>query len=102
MAMRLRIEEYEIPEHTLTNISLIPGTPTVTFIGMAQDQQGIQIMNRLRKLEKKATAIHYEAVDLMGIRSTGVCRIDNLKFEEVTTTPLMIIFSGELIHPDSP
>jgi hypothetical protein len=101
MAMRLRIEEYEIPEHTLTNISLIPGTPTVTFSGMAQEQQGLQIMNRLRRLEKKRTAIHYEAIDLMGIRLTGVCRIDNLRFEEVTTTPLLIIFSGELIHPDS-
>ena len=100
--MRLRIEEYEIPEHTLTNIGWIPGTPTVTFSGMAQEQEGTQIMNRLRKLEKRAAAIHYEVIDLMGIRSTGVCRIDNLRFEEVTTTPLLIIFSGELIPADSP
>ena len=102
MAMRLRIDEYEVPEHTLTSINLIPGTPTVIFSGMAQDQQGMEIMNRLRRFEKKATAIHYEAIDLMGIRSTGVCRIDNLRFEEVTTTPLLIIFSGELIPADSP
>jgi hypothetical protein len=100
--MRLRIEEFEIPRNTLTNVSFIEGTPTATFTGMAQEKQGIQIMNILRRLEKQAAAVHYEAMDRMGVRSTGTCRLTNLKFEEVTTAPLLIIFSGELVEPDSP
>jgi hypothetical protein len=101
MAMRLRIGEYEIPEEALTNITLIEGTSTVTFSGMAQESEGMRIVSILKKLESRRTAIKYEAFDELGVRSAGLCNITNLKFEEITTKPHLVIFSGELVSPDS-
>jgi hypothetical protein len=100
--MRLRIGEYEIPEETLTNITLIEGTSTVIFSGMAQQGQGMRIVSMLRKLRSKRTVIRYEAFDQLGVRSAGLCSIANLRFEEITTKPRLVIFSGELVAPDSP
>ena len=100
-AMRLRIGEYEIPEEALTNINLVEGTSTVIFSGMAQESQGMRIVSMLRRLQSKMTAIKYEAFDQLGVRSTGLCHIANLKFEEITTEPHLVIFSGELVAPDS-
>ena len=99
--MRLRIGEYEIPEEALTNITFIEGTPTVIFSGMAQEGQGMRIVSMLRKLGSKRSAIRYEAFDQLGVRSAGLCNIANLKFEEITTKPHLVIFSGELVAPGS-
>jgi hypothetical protein len=99
--MRLRIAEYEIPEEALTNITFIEGTSTVIFSGMAQESQGARIVSMLRKLGTRRTAIRYEAFDQLGVRSAGLCNIANLKFEEITTKPHLVIFSGELVAPDS-
>ena len=55
----------------------------------------------LRRLQSKKTAIKYEAFDQLGVRSAGLCHIANLKFEEITTEPHLVIFSGELVAPDS-
>jgi hypothetical protein len=101
MNMRLRIGEYEIPERTLTNVDLIVGTSTVVFSGMAQEEEAKEILPKLRELAAELAPISYEAIDVMGTRSTGVCSLINLKLEEVTTTPSLVIFSGELVYPDS-
>jgi hypothetical protein len=99
--MRLRIGEYEISEKALTNITFIEGTSTVIFSGMAQESEGMRIVSMLRKLGSKRTAVRYEAFDQLGVRSAGLCNIANLKFEEITTRPHLVIFSGELVAPDS-
>jgi len=99
--MRLRIGEYEIPEHTLANIELTVGTSTVTFSGMAREDEGVEIVTRLKELAAEEDAIPYEAIDPLGIRSMGLCNIANLRLEEVTTTPPMVLFSGEPVSPDS-
>ena len=99
--MRLRVGEYEFPEESLTNVTFIEGTSTVIFSGMAEERQGMRIVSLLRKLASKRSAIKYEAFDQLGIRSTGICNIANLKFEEITTKPHLVIFSGELVAPDS-
>ena len=48
-----------------------------------------------------AGTVGYELVDSLGVGATGVCTLVNLKFERVTSTPKMIIFSGELVEPGS-
>ena len=99
--MRLRVGEYEIPEEALTNVTFIEGTSTVIFSGMAQESQGMRIVSMLRRLGSRRGAVKYEAFDQLGVRSAGLCNIANLKFEEITTKPLLVIFSGELVAPDS-
>ena len=99
--MRLRVGEYEIPEEALTNVTFIAGTSTVIFSGMAQESQGMRIVSMLRRLASKRSAIRYEAFDQLGVRSAGLCNIANLKFEEITTKPHLVVFSGELVAPDS-
>ncbi len=99
--MRLRIGEYEIPEHTLSDVDFILGTSTVTFSGMAQENDAKEILPKLRQLSVEPEALSYEAIDPMGVRSTGLCNLVNLRLEEVTTNPPMVVFSGELVHPDS-
>jgi hypothetical protein len=47
MNIRLRIGEYEIPEHTLTNVNLVAGTPTMIFSGLAQEDEAKEIVPRL-------------------------------------------------------
>ena len=96
--MRLRIGGYLIPERVLTSVSFIEGTPTVTFAGMAMEDDGRVIESKLRKLVW-TNALQYDVVDQMGIHGAGVCSLANLKFETLSTSPKMVIFSGELILP---
>ena len=96
--MRLRLADFEVPPDTLTNIFFVVGTPTLTFSGMAREEEGDRIMRVLNRLVEQAL-ITYEAVDAMGNRASGNCTIMNLKFEEITTFPKLIIFSGELVQP---
>ena len=98
LALRLKLAEYEIPSHTLTNIFFVVGTPTLTFSGMAREKEGAEIMRVLNRLVEE-TAIAYEAVDVSGNHSSGQCTIINLKFEEITTRPRIILFTGELVQP---
>jgi hypothetical protein len=95
--LRLRIGNYEIPKHTLTSVFFIVGTSSVTFSGVARGEEGTEIMRMLRRLAKQS--VSYEATDLNGTRSTGIGTISNLKFEEITTTPRLVIYSGELVEP---
>jgi hypothetical protein len=95
--MRLRIGKYDIPEHTLTNVDLTLGTSTVTFSGMAHEDEAREIVPKLRELAMQANRMHYEAVDKMGLSVTGLGNLVNLKLEEITTYPNFVIFSGELV-----
>ena len=97
--MRLRIGEYEITEHTLSDVDFILGTYTVTFSGMAKENDAKEILAKLRQLSVETEALSYEDIDHMGVRSTGLCNLVNLRLEEVTTNPPMVVFSGELVHP---
>jgi hypothetical protein len=96
--LRLKLSGYEIPSHALTSIFFVVGTPTLAFNGMAQEKEGAEIMMVLNRLVEEAS-IAYEAVDASGNRSSGQCTITNLKFDEMTTRPRMILFSGELVQP---
>jgi hypothetical protein len=96
--LQLRLGKYVIPEHTLTSIFFVVGTPTVTFTGMARDEEGSGIIRMLNRLVEE-NLISYEAVDETGAHSTGTCTILNLKFEEITTKPRLILYSGELVQP---
>jgi hypothetical protein len=96
----LKLDEYEFPQKTLTSIFFIVGTSTVAFTGLAPDEQGEEIMRVLNRLVEKSS-ISFEAVDAAGSRSRGNCTILNLKFEEITTRPKLILYSGELVEPFS-
>ena len=96
--MFLKLDGYHLPDRSLTNISFIEGTPTVMFGGMAREDEGRGIALKLKDLASK-TSISYEAVDDVGVHSSGRCRIVNLKVETVSTIPRIIVFSGELVLP---
>jgi len=70
----------------------------VSFGGIARGDEAIAIQKRLRLLAEER-AIVYEAVDRNGFSSTGICDIKDLKFQETSTRPVMIKFSGRLVHP---
>jgi len=97
--MHLRIGGFLIPERALTSVSVIEGTPTVTFSGMATEHEGRVIELKLRKMVW-TNALRYDVVDQMGIHGAGVCSLANLKFETLSTSPKMVIFSGELVLPN--
>jgi hypothetical protein len=61
--------------------------------------KGGKITSILKELATPGT-VGYEVVDPMGIGATSVCTLVNLKFERFTTTPKVIIFSGELVKPE--
>jgi hypothetical protein len=73
-ALRSKLGDYEIPAHTLDNVSFVVGTPNLTFTRIASIQEATRIMNRLKLLADEQS-IRYEAVDSMGIHVAGVCRI---------------------------
>jgi len=87
-----------VPERSLTSVNFVEGTPTVTFTGMAREDEGRVIALKLKSVAMKGTA-RYEAVDQMGVHGVGVCSLVNLKVETLSTIPRMVIFSGELILP---
>jgi len=63
---------------------------------MAREEEGAEIMRVLNRLVEE-TAIAYEAVDVSGNSSSSQCTIMNLKFEQITTRPRIILFTGELV-----
>jgi len=95
--LRLKIGKYEIPQNTLTSVVSVFGTPTVNFSGMVHGGQGPEIVRELEKSAKENT-VPFEITDVAGNHSSGKCRLFNLKIEEITTSPRLIIYSGELIQ----
>ena len=96
--MFLRIADYHVPDRSLTIITFIEGTPTVVFGGMAREDEGKAIAMKLKALASKGT-LRYEAIDPMGVHTTGVGRLANLKIETVSTIPRVVLFSGEIVLP---
>jgi hypothetical protein len=96
--LRLKIGDCEIPEPFLLFVEVSVGPFPVAFGGIARGEEGIAIRKRLRLLAQER-AVAYEAVDKNGISSTGICDIKDLEFEETSTRPVMIKFSGRLVHP---
>jgi len=95
--MRLRIGKYDIPEHTLTNVTFTLGTSTVTFSGIAHEDEARMIVPKLRELTMQVNRMSYEAVDNIGLQTTGLGNLINLRLEEITSDPNVIIFSGEVV-----
>ena len=95
--MRLKIGDSEIPESTLTSVVSVLGTPTVTFSGVAKGDEGSDLIRILKQSARK-DSISFEAVDVTGTSSAGTCKLFNLKCEEVTTRPRLVIYSGELLQ----
>lgn len=100
LELRLKLGAFEIPQLTLTSVFFVAGTTTVTFTGLARDEEGSKIIKVLNRLVEE-DSISFEAIDATGGRSTGKCTILNLKFEEITTSPRLILYSGELVQPFS-
>ena len=96
--MRLKIGDCEIPEHFLLYVQVSIGPFPVAFGGVARGEEAERIRKKLRLLAQER-AVPYNAVDKNGIISDGICDIKDLKFEETPTTPIMIRFSGRLVHP---
>jgi len=94
--LKLKIGDYEIPEHCLRYIVLYPESSSVVFAGVLVGDQRLQEKVKLRRLAE-TRAIPYEAVDRNGVPATGICDIKNLKFDGNTTQ--MIKFSGRLVRP---
>ena len=95
--MRLRIGKYDIPEHTLTNVTFTLGTSAVTFSGIAREDEAREIVPKLRELAMQVNRMRYQAVDNMGLHSTGLGNLINLRLEEITSDPNVVIFSGEVV-----
>ena len=96
--MRLKIGDCEIPEPFLLYVELSIGPFPVAFGGIARGDEALAIRKRLKLLAQER-AVSYEAVDKNGLPSTGICDIKDLKFQETSTRPTMIKFSGRLVHP---
>jgi hypothetical protein len=96
--LRLKIGDCEIPEAFLLYVELSIGPFPVAFGGIARGDEALAIRKRLKLLAEER-AVSYEAVDKNGLPSTGICDIKDLKFQETSTRPIMIKFSGRLVHP---
>jgi len=96
VVLRLKVGDYEVPEHNLTYVVLSIGSVPVSFGGTAREEEGREVESTLKSLAEDK-AIPYEAIDMQGIRLTGLCNIINLKFDTVAEkAPTLIRFSGQL------
>jgi hypothetical protein len=96
VVLRLKVGDYEVPEHNLTYVVLSIGSIPVSFGGTAREEEGKGIERTLRRLAEDK-AIPYEVIDMRGIRLTGLCNIINLKFDtSAEKAPALIRFSGQL------
>lgn len=96
--MRLKIGDLEIPKDVLVYVAMSIGSYPVSFGGVVRGDEGAQLIRKLKLLAEER-GIPYDAVDKDGVATTGICTIVNLKFENTTTDPPMIRFSGRLAHP---
>jgi len=96
--LRLRIGDCEIPPQLLLYVFVSIGSSPVSFGGVAYGEEGESMRKRLKVLGEEK-AVLYEAVDQNGLSSNGLCKIEELKFEETPTFPIRIKFSGNLTHP---
>jgi hypothetical protein len=96
--LKLKIGSCEIPERLLLYVAFSVGSFPVSFGGVARGEQAEDIRKKLKLLAEER-AILYEAIDKNGVFLTGLCNIKDLKFEETPTTPVLIKFSGRLVHP---
>ena len=96
--LRLRIGDCDIPRQLLLYVFESIGSSPVSFGGVAYGDEGESIRRKLTLLGEEK-AIVYEAIDQNGLTSNGLCKIEELKFEETPTFPIRIKFSGNLTHP---
>jgi hypothetical protein len=96
--LRLKIGYCEIPEPNILFVSLSVGPFPVAFGGIVYGDKADTILRQLKLLAEEK-AIPYEAMDHHGVESRGLCDIKDLKFEEITTSPVLVRFSGRLAHP---
>jgi hypothetical protein len=96
--LKFKIADLEIPERLLLYVTFSVGSFPVSIGGIARGEEAQNIRKRLKLLAEER-AIWYEAVDKNGVFMTGICTIKDLKFEETPTSPVLIKFSGRLVHP---
>ena len=94
--MKLKIGDYEIPDHCLTSVTLYPELSSVAFAGVLVGEQRLQARTYLRRLAEMR-AIPFEAIDRDGVSSTGICDLKNLTLVGEDTP--RIKFSGRLVRP---
>jgi hypothetical protein len=94
----LIVGDYEIPEAALRYVRLSIGPYPVSFGGMVGGDDAQELMRTLKLLAEQS-ALQYEAEDMEGVSSSGICNLIHVKFERSTTQPGMIRFSAQLAHP---
>jgi hypothetical protein len=94
--LKLKIGDYEVPEHCLRSVVLYSGSSFATFAGVFVGEQELEVKTGLRRLAEMR-AMPFEVVDRNGVTATGVCDIKNLKFEGESTP--VVKFSGRLTPP---
>jgi ActR/RegA family two-component response regulator len=94
--VRLRISDFEFRLAQLSYIFVSVGWSPVSFGGVACGAEGEYLRKRL-KLFSQQKGLFYEAVDVNGLESSGLCRVEGLQFEETPSTPVRIKFSGNLV-----
>jgi hypothetical protein len=95
VGLRLKIGDYEIPEHCLKSVSVYPELSTVAFTGVFVGEHEAKTGAGLRYLAEMR-ALPYEAVDKNGVASSGVCDIKDFKLVDGSLT---VKFSGRLVRP---
>lgn len=96
--LRIRVGDCELPARLLLYVFVSIAYSLVSFGGVAYGEEGERLRKRLKLLSEEKGLL-YEAVDQNGMESTGLCKIEGLKFEETPTIPVRIRFSGQLSDP---
>jgi DNA-binding response OmpR family regulator len=96
--LRVRVGDCELPSRVLLYVFISVAYCLVSFGGVAYGEEGDSLRKRLRLLSEERGLL-YEAVDQNGMESSGMCKIENLKFEETPTLPVRIRFSAQLSDP---
>jgi len=96
--LRLKIGDCELSAELLLYVFVTIGSAPVSFGGVAYGQEGEALRDKLKRLSHEKV-LTYEAVDRNGYETGGLCKIEGLKFSEMPTFPVRIMFSAQLAHP---